>query len=263
MYSYFQYTHTHICETGRPFNRHKTKLNAISSQDAPLAADLRVGGGWAAGEGVSQTARQLRHNSARTYNQTIAIIINRYTFNDRVCRAQRPNVSWTSAGARDYGVYVIAAFVWYLSVRAGECIVSGWEFVERRRGRRDGAGATFLRSELAEPMICGAVSVHLAARRDAEHNSSEQRQISMSCDMKAMCHSACDTKCLHLTSRFDVRAPRTRVNGRRNSQVEIPQTGSKEDKIRNTEKFRLYRLAHAGILDNTNNVYCMGIKSRK
>lgn len=122
----------------------------------------------------------------------------------------------------------------------------------RRRGRRGvaGAEATFLRSELAEPMICGAVSVHLADRRDAGHNSSEQRQIGMSCDMKAMCHSACDTKRLHFTTRLDARATRARVNGRRNSRVEIPQTGSKEDKIRNTENFWIL----PGILDSAKNL---------
>lgn len=65
--------------------------------------------GVRSGRGAS--ARQLRHNLLRTYNQTIAIIINRYTFNDRVCRAQAVRCNFNSVGARDCGVYVIAAFV--------------------------------------------------------------------------------------------------------------------------------------------------------
>lgn len=35
-------------------------------------------------------------------------------------------------------------------------------------------------------MICCAVNVHLADRRDTAYNSSEQRQIAVSCDVKAM-----------------------------------------------------------------------------
>lgn len=96
----------HIRETVGPFNRHKMKLNAISSQDAPVARyRSKRSAGVRRGRlrrrqrreevrgGVSQAARQLRHNSPRTYNQTIAIIINRYTFNDRVCRT-RPDVGF-------------------------------------------------------------------------------------------------------------------------------------------------------------------------
>lgn len=49
-------------------------------------------------------------------------------------------------------------------------------------GRR---GVEFLRSELADSMICSAVNVHLADCRDTGHNSFEQRQIAMAADMKA------------------------------------------------------------------------------
>lgn len=53
-------------------------LNAVSSQDA----SQRGGGGsksaGGAGAGGGRAAQQLRHNSPRTYSQTIAIIINRY-----------------------------------------------------------------------------------------------------------------------------------------------------------------------------------------
>lgn len=173
MYVFIHSIHTRIREPGA--HSTVTKWNWM-----PFHLKMRrspqiwgVGGGWLwwwgdRGGGHSQTARQLRHNSARTYNQTIAIIINRYTFNDRVCRTQRPNVSWTSAGARDYRVYAIAVFVWYSFGARWWMYRFGVRICGKTSPRSAGvagAGTTFLRSELAEPMICGAVSVHLADRR--------------------------------------------------------------------------------------------------
>lgn len=130
-----------------------------------------------------QAAQQLRHNLPRTYNQTIAIIINRYTFNDRVCRAQTARCNFNVVGARDCSVYVIAAFVWKsLRVRRWMCRfgvgISG-KTAPGARGAGDGGpeGGEFLRSELADSMICSAVNVHLADCRDTGHNSCEQRQM--------------------------------------------------------------------------------------
>lgn len=116
MHVFIHSIHTRIRETGRPFNRHKTKLNAISSQDAPLAADPRSrrrvpGGGGGSRKPPGNCAITRR---ARTTRQSQLLLTDIRLM--IVCAAhKRPNVSWTSASARDYGVCVIAAFVWYSS----------------------------------------------------------------------------------------------------------------------------------------------------
>lgn len=125
-----------------------------------------VGGRAAGGAWGSQAARQLRHNSPRTYNQTIAIIINRYTFNDRVCRTQRARCKFDRGQAQATLAFGPIKFSCYIrSTSSGECTVSGVRISEDGAawgGAGRVAQGAVLRTELAESMICGAVSVHLA-----------------------------------------------------------------------------------------------------
>lgn len=129
--------------------------------------------GSGAGE-VSQAARQLRHNSPRTYNQTIAIIINRYTFNDRVCRTRldvglifRAQATMASASSK-FSCYI------RLSEAVGY-FVTGWELA--KTAQRGGMEGVCSRTELAQSMICGAVSVHLATagRQGITHRNKDRK----------------------------------------------------------------------------------------
>lgn len=85
-----------IRETGRPFNRHKTKLNAISSQDAPLAADPR-GRRWVTeGEGLKPPSNCAITRRARTTRQSQLLLTDIRLM--IVCAARkRPNVSWNAS----------------------------------------------------------------------------------------------------------------------------------------------------------------------
>lgn len=128
---------SNACEIERPFNRHKTKLNAISSQDAALATDRR-GHGWA-GRGSKPPSNCAITCRARTTRQSQLLLTDIRLM--IVCAAlKRPDVILTSSAR---------AIVVFTSLRlscenrlecGGECVVSGWELAGRRRRARAGRG---------------------------------------------------------------------------------------------------------------------------